>query len=126
MKCPSRNGQFAHDLCCAQNSILGITTIYLRYYFSRALISNKFSYFWTDTKPVSTDSLYPKETESMNHTPIDEALHTIGQEIDAMKTAIERLESLRTGYPALERNLVRIRASIKMLEMNFVDPAKME
>ncbi|BBO68151.1 hypothetical protein DSCA_20810 [Desulfosarcina alkanivorans] len=62
----------------------------------------------------------------MNQTPIEETLHAIGLEIDAMKTAIERLESLRTGYPALERNLVRVRASIKMLEMNFVDPAQME
>ena len=62
----------------------------------------------------------------MNHTPIDETLQSISQEIDAMKTAIERLESLRTHYPALERNLVRVRASIKMLEMNFVDPAQVE
>jgi hypothetical protein len=65
----------------------------------------------------------PKEMESMNQTPIEETLQTIGLEIEAMKTAIERLEPLRTHYPALDRNLVRISASLKMLEINFVDPA---
>ena len=62
----------------------------------------------------------------MNQPPIEEILLTIGLEIEAMKTAVERLEALRTRYPALERNLVRVRASIKMLEMNFVDPAQVE
>ncbi len=62
----------------------------------------------------------------MNQTPIEEFLQTIGREIDVMKAAIERLESLSSDYPALERNLVRVRASIKMLEMNFVDPLQVE
>ena len=62
----------------------------------------------------------------MNQKPIEETLQTIGLEIDAIKNAVERLEALRTQFPALERNLVRVRASIKMLEMNFVDPAQVK
>ena len=60
----------------------------------------------------------------MNEKSVEETLQAIGREIDAMKTAVERLEALHTRYPAMERNLVRVRASIKMLEMNFVDPAR--
>ena len=60
----------------------------------------------------------------MNHAPIEETLQKINLEIAAMKAAVERLESLRKEYPALDRNLVRIGASIKMLELNFVDPVE--
>jgi hypothetical protein len=61
----------------------------------------------------------------MTHPPIEKPLQKIVLEIAAMKAAIERLEALRKDYPALERNLVRISASIKMLELNFVDPAEL-
>ena len=60
----------------------------------------------------------------MNQKSTEETLQTIVLEIDVIKSAIERLEPLRTHYPALDRNLVRVSASIKMLEINFVDPAK--
>jgi hypothetical protein len=62
----------------------------------------------------------------MNHTPIEESLRKINLEIAAMKASIEELASLRKEYPALDRNLVRISASLKMLELNFVDPAEMQ
>jgi hypothetical protein len=62
----------------------------------------------------------------MNDTPFEETLQKINLEIAAMKAAVERLESLRKAYPALDRNLVRIGASIKMLELNFLDPAELQ
>ncbi|MEJ2660003.1 MAG: hypothetical protein P8Z73_04690 [Desulfobacteraceae bacterium] len=62
----------------------------------------------------------------MKHTPIEETLQNINREIAAMKAAIQKLEPLRKDYPALDRNLVRIGASIKMLELNFVDPAEIQ
>ena len=43
-------------------------------------------------------------------------------EIEKLKSIIEDLRSLSQGIPALDRNLVRIAASVKMLEINFVDP----
>ena len=61
----------------------------------------------------------------MNHSPFEETVQKIGQELAAMNAAIDRLESLRKDYPALDRNLVRIKASIRMLEINFVDPTHM-
>jgi hypothetical protein len=61
----------------------------------------------------------------MDPTPTEKTLQKINLEIAAMKAAVERLESLRGDFPTLDRNLVRIAASIKMLELNFVDPVAM-
>ena len=44
-------------------------------------------------------------------------------EIEKLKSSVEDLRTLGKGIPALERNLVRIAASVKMLELNFIDPA---
>lgn len=77
-------------------------------------------------KNIFPNPVNPKETAIMNHTNIEERLQKINLEIAAMKAAIQGLESLRKDYPALDRNLVRIGASIKMLELNFVDPAEMQ
>ena len=43
-------------------------------------------------------------------------------EIKKLKSIVENLRTLSQGIPALDRNLVRISASVKMLELNFIDP----
>jgi hypothetical protein len=42
-------------------------------------------------------------------------------EIEKLKSNLEALQAIGQGIPALDRNLARIAASIKMLELNFVD-----
>jgi hypothetical protein len=49
-------------------------------------------------------------------------IEQISSEIKMLKETALRLESLGTPFPALRCNLKRIQASIKMLELNFVDP----
>ena len=53
--------------------------------------------------------------------PVDEK---VAQEIERLKSVIEELRNLNQGIPALDRNLTRIAASVRMLELNFVDPVK--
>jgi hypothetical protein len=42
-------------------------------------------------------------------------------EIKNLKSKVEELRTIGQGIPALDRNLARIAASIKMLELNFLD-----
>ena len=49
-QCPSINGLFAQYLRYTQKIILGISTIYLWLFFSRALILNKNPHLWMGTK----------------------------------------------------------------------------
>ena len=42
-------------------------------------------------------------------------------EIEKLKSIVEELRTVSQGIPALNRNLVRIAANIKMLELNFLD-----
>jgi hypothetical protein len=42
-------------------------------------------------------------------------------EIKKLKSIVEDLRTLSQGIPALDRNLIRIAASVKMLELNFID-----
>ena len=51
-------------------------------------------------------------------------METIVTEINNLKTAVDSLRQFADQLPALDRNLQRISASIKMLEFNFVDPEK--
>ncbi len=44
---------------------------------------------------------------------------TVG--IEKLKSIVEELRTVSQGIPALDRNLVRIAASIRMLELNFID-----
>ena len=46
----------------------------------------------------------------------------IAKEINTIKTAVSSLRQLGKDVPALDRNLQRISASLKMLELNFIDP----
>lgn len=46
----------------------------------------------------------------------------ISRELEALKLSAERLKAMSDDIPALNRNLVRVMASIKMLELNFVEP----
>ena len=48
--CLSINGYFTQPLRYARKLILGISTICLWLIFSHALILNKISHLWTDTK----------------------------------------------------------------------------
>lgn len=41
--------------------------------------------------------------------------------IQSMKRAADALDQLGGNFPAINRNIVRIRASIKMLEINVSD-----
>ena len=54
---------------------------------------------------------------------MNSTLEKISVEIGKLKSATSCLERYSEGLPALNRNLHRIAASIKMLEINFVDPA---
>jgi len=49
-------------------------------------------------------------------------IEKISSEIEALKLSAERLKAMSEELPALNRNLVRVAASIKMLELNFVEP----
>lgn len=41
--------------------------------------------------------------------------------ISGMKQSADELKEIGSDFPALDRNLVRIRASLKMLEINISD-----
>ena len=51
-------------------------------------------------------------------------IEEISSEIRKLKTTAMRLESLGPEFPALICNLKRIQASIKMIELNFVEPGE--
>lgn len=53
---------------------------------------------------------------------MDANVEKISIEIEKLKSSIERLEDVRQDFPALDLNLKRIMAGVKMLELNFVDP----
>ena len=55
---------------------------------------------------------------------MDATIAKISSEIEALKLSAERLKAKSENLPALNRNLIRVLASIKMLELNFVDPFK--
>lgn len=48
-------------------------------------------------------------------------IEKISAEIKMLKATVIRLETIGVEFPALICNLKRIQASIKMLELNFVD-----
>jgi hypothetical protein len=48
-------------------------------------------------------------------------LNEINANIQSMKQAAEALDRLGEDFPAIKRNIVRILASIKMLEINICD-----
>ena len=48
-------------------------------------------------------------------------LNEINANIQAMKRAAQTLHQLGKDLPAINRNIVRIQASIKMLEINISD-----
>lgn len=55
---------------------------------------------------------------------METTIEKISSEIEALKLRAERLKAMSDDLPALNRNLVRVLASIKMLELNFVEPFK--
>ncbi|UCE54546.1 MAG: hypothetical protein JSV31_03645 [Desulfobacterales bacterium] len=50
----------------------------------------------------------------------------IHSKIQLMKNTAEELEQLGKNFPALSRNMVRILASLKMLEINISDVVNLE
>ncbi len=54
---------------------------------------------------------------------MNSAIEKMTVEIKKLKASVEELRTVSHRIPALDRNLVRIAASIKMLELNFIDPA---
>ena len=54
---------------------------------------------------------------------MNSAIEKVAEEIERLNAIVEDLRSLSQGIPALDRNLVKIAASVRMLELNFVDPA---
>ena len=55
---------------------------------------------------------------------MEATIDKISSEIETLKLSAERLKAMSDELPALNRNLVRVAASIKMLELNFVEPFK--
>lgn len=53
-------------------------------------------------------------------------LHAMDAEVRRIKSAVEKLEGMGENFPALARNSVRIRASVKMLELNISDYVSLE
>ena len=54
---------------------------------------------------------------------MENAFEKIVVEIEKLKSIVDGLRNFNREIPALERNLIRISASVKMLELNFIDPA---
>ncbi|MBW2409676.1 MAG: hypothetical protein JRF72_07750 [Deltaproteobacteria bacterium] len=53
-------------------------------------------------------------------------LNTINSKVQLMKDTARELKHLGEDFPALNRNLVRIEASLKMLEINISDLVEIE
>ncbi len=53
---------------------------------------------------------------------MNSAIEKMTVEIEKLRSTIEELRTVSRGIPALDRNLVRISASVRMLELNFIDP----
>ncbi|HSO67399.1 MAG TPA: hypothetical protein VLP30_06030 [Desulfatirhabdiaceae bacterium] len=52
-------------------------------------------------------------------------INGIARKIMLMKQNAEELRAEGAGFPALERNMVRILASLKMLEINIAEVAEL-
>ncbi len=52
---------------------------------------------------------------------VDDKLKQMAGEISKLKKTAEKLKDMGNDFPAVERNLRRILASIKMLELNVSD-----
>jgi hypothetical protein len=48
-------------------------------------------------------------------------IHEINEKIQLMKRTAEELNRIGENFPTIARNTVRIRASVKMLEINISD-----
>lgn len=53
-------------------------------------------------------------------------LNAVSARIAAMRQNAKELEELAGAAPCLARNLVRIKASLKMLELEFSDAAQLD
>ncbi len=53
-------------------------------------------------------------------------LHAMNDELIRIKSAAERLAGMGEDFPAISRNIVRIQACVKMLELNISDVVLLE
>jgi hypothetical protein len=53
-------------------------------------------------------------------------LHAVDDEVRRLKSAVEKLAVMGEDFPAIARNAVRIRACVKMLELNISDCVYLE
>ena len=53
-------------------------------------------------------------------------LHQLDSKIQLIKNTAQELKTLGSEIPVIDRNIVRILASVKMLEMNFSDLVQLE
>ena len=53
---------------------------------------------------------------------MEPSIEKISKEIEDLKSIVDDLRRLSQGIPTLTCNLNRIAASVKMLELNFIDP----
>lgn len=57
---------------------------------------------------------------------IDAELQQIHTKIRTMQSIAEELRSISEQFPALNRNIRRIQASLQMLEIDICDPVELE
>jgi hypothetical protein len=57
---------------------------------------------------------------------VDASVRKLHEKIRALKQAAEDLDAAGEGIPAVARNTARIRASVKMLELNICDLCDLE
>ena len=53
-------------------------------------------------------------------------LHAANDELRRIKSAAERLAGMGEDFPAIARNIVRIQACVKMLELNISEDVLLE
>ena len=53
-------------------------------------------------------------------------IKALSEKIGAMKQSALELQGMGAFFPALDRNIARILASVKMLEINITDPAGLD
>ena len=53
-------------------------------------------------------------------------LHAVNDEVRQIRSAVEKLTAMGENFPAIARNAVRIKACVKMLELNISDLVLLE
>lgn len=78
----------------------------------------------SDSKTLERNELRYPSFKEVIMTEVD--LHQIDAKIQLIKKTAQELKALGAEIPAIDRNMVRILASVKMLEINFSDLVQLE